>query len=191
MIRALIFDCFGVLTTDSWLAFLDSLPPTADIARARELNRAYDAGLIDAETFFCEVEAVTGSRPPDIEQLFGGEVVKNVPLLDYIRELKADFLIGLLSNISSDWITRQFLTAAEQELFDQMVLSYEVGMTKPDPRVFMMICERLRVGPHEAVLIDDVVRNVTAARNEGLAGIVYQDLPSLRRELSALLDPQH
>lgn len=188
MIRAIIFDCFGVLTTDTWLAFCESLPESADVEQARELNRAYDRGLISRDGFIEGVQAATGQTPPDIEKIYGGEVVKNAKLLEKIRELKQHYKIGLLSNISSDWITRELLSKDEAELFDAMVLSYETGMIKPDPRMYMLACERLRVGPHEAVMVDDRGGYIDAAKAEGLEGILYQDVQSFSSELQKLLN---
>lgn len=188
MIKAIIFDCFGVLTTDTWLAFCESLPDSVDIELARELNRAYDRGIIDRDAFVEGVKDVTGQTPPEIEKMFGGEVMKNVKLIERIRELKKDYKIGLLSNISSDWITREFLSEDEVKLFDAMIFSHEVGMIKPDPRIYMLTCERLRVGPHEALMIDDRAGYVEAAKAEGLQGIVYQDMATLNAELENLLN---
>lgn len=187
MIQAIIFDCFGVLTTDTWRAFLDGLPESVDREPARQLNRAYDAGIIDRETFLRQVKEVTGSEPRQVEAMLANEVAKNTPLLDYIQDLKKDYRIGLLSNVATPWITESFLTAREQELFDSMVFSYQVGMTKPDPRIFLLACERLRVAPKEAVLVDDIDRYCEAARAEGLQAVVYQDIPQLKRELEVIL----
>lgn len=124
--------------------------------------------------------------PPDIERMTKSEIVKNVALLAVIKELKKTYTIGLLSNISDDWITRELLTPEEQELFDVMVLSYQTGMTKPDPRMYMLACERLRVAPHETVMVDDIENFVAAAENEGLQGIVYKDLDDFVQQLSLL-----
>lgn len=191
MVQAIIFDCFGVLTTDVWRRFLDGLPEGADVERARDLNRAVDAGLISQDEYLAGVREATGFAPPQVERLYGGEIVKNEPLLTYIRELKKDYAIGLLSNISSNWIRTEFLTPDEQSLFDVMLLSYEIGMTKPDPRLFMMACERLRSAPHETVLVDDVESYVAAAQSEGLEGIVYTTLDDLKTQLSMLINLQN
>ncbi len=187
MISAIIFDCFGVLTTDTWRAFVDSLPDNVDVQKARDLNRAYDSGLLTNEEFLEQVFDVTGSRPEQIEEMIDNEVTKNRALLDYIRELKKNYKIGLLSNVATPWITDSFLTSEEQELFDAMVFSFEVGMTKPDPRIFMLACERLRVGPHEAVMVDDIEPYCEAARTEGLKAVTYKDLRQLKHELSEIL----
>lgn len=191
MIRAVMFDCFGVLTTDTWHAFLDSLPSSADVEQARALNRAFDAGTISREDYLKGVEEATGASPPDIEKMYGGEVVKNEALLGYIRELKPRYRIGIISNISSNWIREQLLTPEEQELFDAMVFSYEVGMTKPDPRMFTLALERLRATPEEAVLVDDIDRYVRAAREMGMHGVVYQNMEQMKAELRSVLDAEH
>jgi putative hydrolase of the HAD superfamily len=190
MIKAVIFDCFGVLTTDKWRAFLDSLPPEVNIRAASDLNRAYNTGLIDAEQFKDELKKITGRLPEEPEDLLREDMVKNTILLEYIRSLKPAYKIGLLSNIASNWIRDSFLTEEEQGLFDTMVLSFEVGMTKPDPRIFTLATERLRVTPEEAVLIDDIDTYVEAAKAEGMQGIVYQDMEQAKTELEHLLNTQ-
>ena len=187
MIKAIIFDCFGVLATDTWRAFLDALPEGIDIKKAHELNHAVDAGLITQQEFLAGIKRITGSEPPDIEQMQRGEIAKNAQLLDYIKELKKQYKIGILSNISSNWIRDYFLTPEEQKLFDVMVFSFEVGMTKPDPRIFWLSAERLGSQLHETVLIDDIERYCQAARDEGMQAITYENLQQLKADLTVLL----
>lgn len=185
--KAIIFDCFGVLTTDIWLSFCDSLPSRANLAEASALNKAYDRGIISHDQFRYGVKELTGEYPPDIDKLTAGDMVKNEALLDLIRRLKPDYKIGLMSNISSDWITREFLSQEEQLLFDTMVLSYEVGMIKPDTRMYVLACERLRVAPHEALMVDDRAQYVQGAREAGMDGIVYENMHSFTAQLNELL----
>lgn len=188
MLKAIIFDCFGVLATDIWLEFCKKLPPEADVAQASALNKAYDKGIINYDDFFQGVKDATGQLPPDLEHMAEGQMGKNLDLLAYIAKLKPDYKIGLLSNVSSDWITREFLTQSEQQLFDDIVLSYQVDMIKPDPRLFHLVCERLGVLPEEAVMVDDRYPYADGARAIGMQGIVYQDLPDFTKQLEALLN---
>lgn len=189
--KAIIFDCFGVLATDIWLAFIDSLPKGTDIAQASALNKAYDKGIISSKQFIDGVRDLTGQEPPLLEHLKTGQMVKNEALLDLIRTLKPDFALGILSNISSDWITSEFLSPEEQMLFSTYVLSYEVGMIKPDPRMYVLACERLRVAPHEALMVDDRMQYVEGAREAGLIGIKYDDLHSFKQQLNELLNTNY
>lgn len=187
MIRAIIFDCFGVLTTDLWRAFLDALPAGVDIDRARELNRALDAGIITRQEFIEEIEQLTGKRPPVVETLRHGEFVKNEQLIGYIRELKQSYAIGMISNISSNWIREHLLSADEQQLFDIMVLSHEVGMTKPDPTIYLHAAEMLGIAASECVFLDDSEGHCDGARAVGMHAITYKDFNQAKRELNELL----
>jgi epoxide hydrolase-like predicted phosphatase len=186
MIKAIIFDCFGVLTTDRWREFVATLPEEQRQS-ASDLNRSYGAAHIDKTEFLQQIYELTGKKPQDIDQLLDNDAYKNVELLKLIAELKPNYKIGLLSNVASNWIRDQFLTTGEQELFDDLVFSYEVRMTKPDPRIFELAVERLGVKPDECILIDDVEYYCDAARESGLEAICYQDLQQTKTQLDGLL----
>lgn len=190
MIKAVIFDCFGVLTADKWREFVDNLPPEANISRARELNHQYDAGLIDLGQFMDQVEEATGHRPEQIERLLDNETVKNDALIDYIRELKPNYKIGLLSNIATDWITAKFLTQEEAQLFDGMVFSYMAGTTKPDPEIYKLICNKLDVDPQNVVFIDDVEDYCEAAKQLGISAVHYTGFNQMKSELEPILNQE-
>jgi 2-haloacid dehalogenase len=66
---------------------------------------------------------------------------------------------------------------------DGVLVSSEVGITKPDPAIFQLLCARFGVTPEESVFIDDVVQNVTAAQSLGFHGIVFTDAAELRNDL--------
>lgn len=113
---------------------------------------------------------------------------KNTELLDYIRHLRGDsYKISMLSNIASDWIRESFLTPKEQELFDDMVLSFEVSMAKPDARIFQLACDRLAVSPPEVVFVDDSPSYCQAAQALGLQAIVFTDFRQMKQELDNIL----
>lgn len=74
MIKAIIFDCFGVLTTDTWNAFLDQLPEGVDIQAARAVHRTYDAGLITKADCNRQIKAITGQIFTELEDMQAGVV---------------------------------------------------------------------------------------------------------------------
>lgn len=188
MIKAIIFDCFGVLSSGTWQTFWQSLPTAEQQKRAGELNRAFDAGHIDKQTFLEELQKLTSIPSPIIEkEVIEDQTEKNRELLDYIRTLRGTYKLSILSNISSNWIKDTFLTEEEQALFDDILASHEVGVTKPDPRVFKLACGRLGVEPNEAVLVDDIERYCTAAAELGMKTVVYKNFQQCKRELGTLL----
>jgi len=94
----------------------------------------------------------------------------------------------LLSNAFSDLrrvVTETWMFA---DAFDEMVISAEVGVVKPDPRIYHLALERLEASPEAAVFIDDFRRNVEGARAVGLNAIHFKDPGQARGELEGLLN---
>jgi epoxide hydrolase-like predicted phosphatase len=112
--------------------------------------------------------------PGILAQFWSGDMV-NQELVAVIRSLRQKYKVGLLSNAWGD--LRQVLETRLPigHLFDDLVISAEVGMGKPDPRIYRLAIERLSVLPGQAVFVDDVLVNVEAAREVGLKAIHYQD----------------
>lgn len=186
-IQAIIFDCFGVLATGTWQEFVDTLPPDIDRQAIHDLNHAHDAGIIGVDDFLYRIRDLTGHEPKRIEDVKDTDIKKNQALLHYIDSLQATYKLGILSNIASDWVTSHLLTTEEQELFDEIVLSYQVGMAKPNPEIFRLTADRLGVALGACVFIDDMEDNVAAAKATGMHALQYRDLATLKTELQSLL----
>ena len=62
-----------------------------------------------------------------------------------------------------------------------------VGLRKPDPRIYRLVCRELGVEPAEAVFLDDIGRNLKAARARGMATIKVEEPIAALRELETLL----
>lgn len=186
MIKAIIFDCFGVLTADSWHEFRVSLPADQQ-GEASKLNHKYCAGSIGKAEFLQSVSSLTGRPESFIASLIDNENSKNIPLLEYIGQLKQDYKIGLLSNVASDFIQEKLLTEEEQKLFDSFILSYKYGLTKPDPEMYKLAAKKLQVKPLECVFVDDIENLAKASEAIGMKAIVYKDLPQMKHELNRIL----
>jgi putative hydrolase of the HAD superfamily len=77
--------------------------------------------------------------------------------------------------------------AALRARFDAFVESRAVGLRKPDPRIYRHACERLGVEPPETVFLDDIGRNLKAARELGMATIKVEEPDRALAELERLL----
>jgi putative hydrolase of the HAD superfamily len=72
-------------------------------------------------------------------------------------------------------------------LFDVFIESRVEGLRKPDPRIYRLACERLRVSPPEAVFLDDIGANLKPARALGFTTIKVDDPEAALAELWAVL----
>jgi HAD superfamily hydrolase (TIGR01509 family) len=188
MIKAIIFDCFGVLTTDGWLPFKRKYfrnNPALE-AEATSLNKQVDAGLASYEEFESSIARLASVSLAEAHKA----IESNVPddeLFEYIgSELKPNYKIGMLSNAGANWLGRLFLPE-QVALFDAVALSYEMGFVKPDPRAYLSIAARLGVEPSECIFVDDQQRYCTAAIEQGMQAILYSSSEQLKDELAPLL----
>lgn len=107
-------------------------------------------------------------------------------MLEAIRRLRRRrFRVGALTN---NWVTEGARVAADlRPHFDVFLESAVVGLRKPDPRIYSLVCERLGVPPARTVFLDDIGRNLKPARALGMTTIKVDDPEQALRELGTLL----
>ena len=112
------------------------------------------------------------------------------PVVHRARELLADGVpIALLTNNVKEWGDHWRATFPVDELFEIVVDSSDVGMRKPDARIYLLTCERLGVAPDASVFIDDNAENIAAARALGMETVHFGEDPfAAVAELDAILD---
>jgi putative hydrolase of the HAD superfamily len=107
-------------------------------------------------------------------------------MLDAIRALRARGLrVGALTNNWRAEAPRP--TVGLRELFDVFVESAVVGLRKPDPHIYELVCARLGVAPAQVVFLDDIGRNLKPARALGMATIKVDDPDQALRELETVV----
>jgi putative hydrolase of the HAD superfamily len=103
-------------------------------------------------------------------------------LIAWIRELRQQYKIGLLSNA---WDNLRGLLVERWQVadeFDELVISAEVGLVKPDRLIYELAVQRLAVQPEEAVFFDDILENVQGAQAAGLQAYQYTDVERAKGE---------
>ena len=124
---------------------------------------------IDASVLMARIGAATKPRPV---------------MIAAIRTLRgAGLKVGALTN---NW-KRDGQTSPVRELFDVFVESCVVGLRKPDPRIYEIACRELGAPPSATIFLDDIGRNLKAARALGMTTIKVDDAASALRELEALV----
>ena len=188
MVKAVIFDFFGVLSTEGFKLFCDTHFPSDPQKRkqAVQLVTNHDAGLITKDEY---ANGLVQLANVDLSVVMKN-MSNNTPnelLLAYIKEnLKPKYRIGMLSNAGDDYIS-QILSPSDLSIFDDVVLSYRHGMVKPQKEIFDFATKRLGVLPAEAVFIDDSAGHCAGAVIAGLKAIQYTDFPQMKNELEKLL----
>lgn len=189
MIRAIIFDCFGVLVTDALKVIRDDLflrdPDRA--LQVDQLVRAANLGLIDSKDSNTQVAAILGITYEQYRRKIDEGEARNVRLFDYIFELKNTYKTAMLSNISLPSLQKRFTEEELRTYFDTTVTSGEIGFAKPSPEIYEITADRLGVRCDECVFTDDREVFVEAAKAVGMHGIVYASFTQFQKELRELL----
>lgn len=188
MIKAVIFDCFGVLTTDGWLPFKKKYfgDNSELFEEAGRLNVLADSGKIPANEF-ARLVAELAKIPAEqaVSEIWNS--VTNTELFDFISsELVSKYKIGMLSNASGNFLEDLF-TESQIELFNPISLSCDTGYVKPQEGAYNSIIDAIGLDVEDCVFIDDQPRYIEGARRIGLKSILYQDFEQMKDELVQLL----
>jgi putative hydrolase of the HAD superfamily len=73
-------------------------------------------------------------------------------------------------------------------MFDEVVISGEVKMRKPDPEIFHHTLDLLKVNPEESVFVDDLVHNIKGASELGMIGVLHVDYENTKLELESIFN---
>lgn len=111
----------------------------------------------------------------------------NEPLGAWLAARRPGLRAGLLSNSFPGAREREEARFGLSARFDQLVYSHEVGLAKPDRRIFELACARIETPPHEVVFVDDVPANVDAAASLGIRVVLFRATAQALRELDALV----
>jgi FMN phosphatase YigB (HAD superfamily) len=187
VIKAVIFDCFGVVRTDA----LDNAyrskggDPDKDREFIENTIQAANSGKIvgsipvfarhlgigDKEWF----EAITSISSTDMK------------LLAYTQELRKKYKIGMLSNISKGGLLRHFEPGFLEQYFDEVIESGSIGFAKPEARAYEITAEKLGVRLDECVFTDDRPDYIEGAQAVGMKTILYEDFAGFRSRLQRIL----
>jgi epoxide hydrolase-like predicted phosphatase len=74
------------------------------------------------------------------------------------------------------------------DMFDEVIISGEVGMRKPDAEIYHHTLELLKVKPNESVFVDDLAHNIKGAAELGMIGVLHVDYDSTKMELEAIFN---
>jgi putative hydrolase of the HAD superfamily len=201
--KALIVDFGGVLTTplqDAMIEFSSDLGiELQDLVRVAlaaytgtgdSLVTDFETGRLSEEEFsvaFAERLQEASGRPVQadglVKRLFRMRLEES--MFDAVAAAKAaGYRTGLLSN---SWGTDVYPKHRFDGLFDEVVISGEVGLRKPDIAIFELMTERIGVTPRESVFVDDHPGHLEAALEHGMTTVLHRSPKETISELEDLL----
>jgi len=206
MIKAIIFDLGGVLMTDVPLEQIaEELAKNSSLSREELHAHLYPTkhwelltlGKITEDEYW---DSFLKLSRINVEKKYLKDKVRSslYPLghsTRIVELLKNHYKLGILSNHSKEWSQYMEQKFDLFKSFDSMVFSCDVGLRKPDLKIYEIATEELkcdaegrtiRFAPEECVFIDDKKRNTDAAEKLGIKGIVFEEFSKLVEDLARL-----
>jgi putative hydrolase of the HAD superfamily len=196
-IKAVIFDLAGVVlftirgTFNSLLAErLEAPLDEVERIMSDHTNDLWDINELSDDAFYDHL--LTELKQPlekkaIIRKFVIDDFYVDQEMLALIRELRKTYTTALLTNFPDhvhDFMKRSWHMDGA---FDHIIVSADVKLIKPDPRIYQLTLERLGCLAHEAVFIDDRKINVEAAETLGIKGILFKDKHKTQASLSRIL----
>ena len=197
-IKAILFDIGGVFwhpketpLSVNWAARCGLSPQEFDeIVYHSEWGSQALLGKITGETMWENIGNKFGlslsERKQCEEEYWAG--VWDTELLDYCQVLKSRYKLGTLSDAELS-ARENIKTWVNESLFDVMVFSAEVGVCKPDPKIFQYALEQLGNAASETLFIDDRERNVSGAKALGIQAIHFQSRNQVVTAINEYISP--
>lgn len=196
-ITALILDFGGVLARAqsagavATLAALGRLPQEEFLARYWQHRRAYDDGL-PVRRYWEQVLAPDAVDEATLSRLIEADTASWIDFRDAVWQTAATFRqtggrTAILSNGVPEIIGAIRRQRDLDAYFDEVIVSCEVGCSKPDPAIYRLCLERLGVAAQNALFVDDLPANLEGAAALGIQTLHFrgdEDVPALRRRLA-------
>jgi putative hydrolase of the HAD superfamily len=202
-IEVIFFDLGKVIVDFNHFQIAEKLLPTAYSEQASDPKMIFDhifhpirglccdfnAGKISPEDFYSELRRAFGfdlsfeAFVPIWSDIF----TENKDITGIIKELAGQFRLFLLSNTDPLHFSHVLKNVPALNLFEEWILSYEVGFCKPDKKIYQIALERAGIRADQSVYIDDMTEYVSAAEKIGIQGIHFTSAKNLKDSLSGLL----
>lgn len=190
MIQAIIFDCFGVLIGRGFESTYRTAGgnPIQDRDFIKKTLQQANLGLISDSEFRTAMARQIGIGSEDWVRVIKNTERINIELLGYIERLHTKYKTAILSNANVGVIDRVIGKKLLKHYFDEVIVSAEIGIVKPDQRIYRLVADRLNVAPNECLYIDDRESFLDPAIQIGMRALLYEDFNQLKLSMSKLLD---
>lgn len=190
-IKAVIFDLGGVVMHGGYLPFVQHFCKACLTKEGKKrlayLEREVNLGNISELKFYRELQRVFNVHltPKQMHK----EIVKRmktdkrlVQLIPQLKKTKVALFSNSIGNMAVEVLRKRHLPV--DKLFDQIFISSRMHVAKPDSDAYREILRKLKVKPHEALMVDDRQVNIRGAKKLGMQGILYKNSAQLRKAIA-------
>ena len=185
--KAIVFDFFGVLSSEVAFAWLSKHFSGEKMA---ELRKVYivpiDKGDLPEKEWFDALGKLLSVSSKQVRDEWLGLATIDQDMIALVRRLKGSYKLAILSDAPSPFFREVIAKDKLENLFDEIIVSSEVHMTKESPGSYRFVLDKLSISPEDAIFIDDNPANVDRALSLGMKGIIFSGRAKLESDLSDL-----
>lgn len=182
--KVLVFDFFGVICSEIAPCWLQKyFSPEVATRINGEIVTLADTGDISQDELFRELARLAKITPEKAQEEWLSLVQIDPAVVGLITDLAPMLRISLLTNSPAPFVRGIMNKHGLESHFEYILVSAEVRIAKPDPRVFRRMLTRLGAQPDDAVMIDDNPANIAGAESIGMKGILFKSASQLRQTI--------
>lgn len=188
MIKVIAFDFGGILgpDADDWNGAFAKIKTLTGLS-ASELQEIFNRhwpklklGKEPMLVFWQEVAAVSLNKvkPLTLRRTYNQSIFADQAFLKFVQivqTLKNKYRVVLLANDSDDDYLVKTRRLKLDKVFDKLYCSSQLGMAKPDRRIFEYLLRDQKIKPNELLLIDNQLNNIEAAKSLGINSILFRN----------------
>lgn len=190
MIRAIIFDCFGVIIGRGFEHTYRAAggDPIKDRPFIADMLGQANLGRLSEADFHAQIANRIGCSQAAWQQAMDEAEQPDIELLEYIENLRPHYKTAILSNANHGVVAARVGEKWLKRCFDEVLVSAELGLVKPERAMYEHAAEVLGVTPEECVFFDDSSYHVEPAKALGMQAFVYTDLVTAKADLQSALN---
>lgn len=193
--KVLVFDMGHVFVDFEWDAVCLGFCQAAGVSRERlkevfsEVSKlGYESGHIDTNAFLQELNTRLGSniQRDHFDRIWVSTFRENEEMAVLLQTLKQQLPLYLLSNTNEvhyEYLQDRYDVARH---FEELILSYKVGCSKPDASIYQEVLRRAAVPADHCLFVDDLEPNIKAASDLGMQVIQFKGVAQLKERLTEL-----
>ena len=194
MIKAIIFDYGGVLTTEgsfspfvNYYAIKFKKNPEELRILIKDLWNKAKVNKIDSKIFWVDIAKFLDLEPKKVKKDIMNYFKFRNDVFRLIQNLKKNgYKLALLTNHIEDWFEEEIKNHNLNSVFYVIVTSYNTNDAKPNKFIYKKVITLLKVNPHECIFIDDLKENLVPAKELGIETINYKSTLILKAKLISL-----
>lgn len=182
--KAIVFDFGGVVIPGVVLKWVSNLPKTdSKYIFFQEVSHKWDLGEFSVDEFYEALSKITDQNVAVLKETFYDSAEFYPEVIELIKKLKKHYSIILFTNNFSHNVEKYFEKLQITDLFDEVIISSEHKVKKPNPDFFQILLDKINLKSSEVIFIDDSQENVDAGNSLGIKSLLFTNAQKLKQDL--------